>query len=586
MKMKAILCCTVCLLIAMCMTVAAEDAGITVDITDEMNNIITVTAQLPDSLDGSEALLLVVNPGADISQLKTDNSGTTFDILQYFQSKTYHIGEPLTFVVPLLPRDGMGLEDTNYTIILKANGKTIATSDFRYFADTDAKIQTIEQLNALQAGGENNATVVDTAVKMFVPVDLSLYDGLTDKEAMTEKVLTLKTERNLTFSISDTKTIADLLWEAILSQAFSEGSSGLLQDGRLLYTDITGIEQQEAAFAYYTNDLTETGIELLHENLWAGDYTGYPDIADAFAEQAIIQAIYNNKLSGYGHIGTVIEENKERFVQAGLDYDAYQDANQREVLNAVLTNPMDTVEEIAQYINSQSESGSSNNGTSTGGGGRPSRGSSSGGSGGIVSSITTPETPEQAQPEEEAPMFSDLDTVPWAEESIQYLGQQQLIDGIGDGLFAPNEPLTREAFVKMIVNAFGLLDVTATADFADVPEGHWSSKYIASAVNRGIIQGIGDQQFGLGENIRREDMATILYRAMTSCGISLPAQEEAASFSDAGEISEYAAQAVAAMQTAGIITGSDGYFYPGNVATRAEAAKIIYEVLKAGGMLR
>lgn len=58
-------------------------------------------------------------------------------------------------------------------------------------------------------------------------------------------------------------------------------------------------------------------------------------------------------------------------------------------------------------------------------------------------------------------------------------------------------------------------------------------------------------------------------------------EENTASFSDADEISEFAADGVAALSRAGIINGvGDGCFAPKATAKRAEAAKIIYGILQ------
>ena len=80
--------------------------------------------------------------------------------------------------------------------------------------------------------------------------------------------------------------------------------------------------------------------------------------------------------------------------------------------------------------------------------------------------------------------------------------------------------------------------------------------------------------------ITREDAAVILARAAQYAGISL-AQNSAAVFTDADTISDYAVEAVGAMQANGVIMGmEDGSFQPQQYTTRAQACKMLYKLLK------
>ena len=121
-------------------------------------------------------------------------------------------------------------------------------------------------------------------------------------------------------------------------------------------------------------------------------------------------------------------------------------------------------------------------------------------------------------------------------------------------------------------------DDTATVDiFSDVNEGDWYYSFIAAAYNNGIINGYDNGTFGVNDNITRQDMAVIIYRAAERAGISFDAVNEEITFEDGAEIADYARDAVRTLQTAGIINGiSDTEFAPGMNATRAQAAKMIY----------
>lgn len=173
--------------------------------------------------------------------------------------------------------------------------------------------------------------------------------------------------------------------------------------------------------------------------------------------------------------------------------------------------------------------------------------------------------------------FSDVSESFWGKAAVEALAEKGIISG-SDGLFRPNDKITREEFVTIVVKVFGLYDENASCKFDDAKQSEWYYKYVASAYNKEIISGMGNGNFGIGSNIKREDVAAILSRILNEKASSLP------SFTDNGEISEYAKSGVALMQEKGIISGmEDGSFAPKNNCTRAEAAAMIYRLLNLRG---
>ena len=171
--------------------------------------------------------------------------------------------------------------------------------------------------------------------------------------------------------------------------------------------------------------------------------------------------------------------------------------------------------------------------------------------------------------------FDDLDTVTWAYEAISALADAGIVSGKNGTKFAPRDKIKREEFVKMIISAMGEDPAQYSDIFEDVGENVWYAGYVLKAYQLGIINGIESARFGSGTNITRQDMAAIIYNAMTARGISLETQELV--FSDSNSISDYAKNAVAALTKVGIISGvGDNTFIPTGDATRAEAAKMIY----------
>ena len=99
-----------------------------------------------------------------------------------------------------------------------------------------------------------------------------------------------------------------------------------------------------------------------------------------------------------------------------------------------------------------------------------------------------------------------------------------------------------------------------------------------TAAKTGIVTGYSDEIFGANDNITREDATVIIARVLKSLNVCASEEGEYIPFIDEELISEYAKDAVFAMAKSGIVNGVSGnYFAPENNATRAEAAKLIYE---------
>ncbi|MBQ7007073.1 MAG: S-layer homology domain-containing protein, partial [Oscillospiraceae bacterium] len=187
-------------------------------------------------------------------------------------------------------------------------------------------------------------------------------------------------------------------------------------------------------------------------------------------------------------------------------------------------------------------------------------------------------TPAPTQQSDEITSFDDLDSVLWAKEAILDLAEEGIVAGVGNNKFAPNETVTREQFVKMIVLTCGLYDENSeNKKFVDVAKNAWYEKYVASAVNAGIIFGLDADHFGVGENISRAEMATILYRVLCHKGVTIETDGENVIYTDYNEIPQYARESVEALTRAGIMSGvGEGRFAANGEATRAMAARVIW----------
>jgi hypothetical protein len=174
----------------------------------------------------------------------------------------------------------------------------------------------------------------------------------------------------------------------------------------------------------------------------------------------------------------------------------------------------------------------------------------------------------------------------WAQTYFERLITGGVISGRADGSLDPAGDVSRAEFTKMIVLALNLNATGTPKVFSeDVAEGSWYKPFVDAASSNGLIGGVSDSSFAPNNNITREDLCVIMYRALLLKNAALPENVYAA-FTDSTNISEYAVDAVAMLKQINIISGRlDGSFDPKAFATREEAAKIICGIIDYVGSL-
>ncbi len=170
----------------------------------------------------------------------------------------------------------------------------------------------------------------------------------------------------------------------------------------------------------------------------------------------------------------------------------------------------------------------------------------------------------------------------WAIEAVDSLHEKDIINGVGHGKFAPKRNITRADFLIMVMNSFGIkADTHVTNNFSDAGNRYYT-KYLGTAKSIGLVLGVGNNLFLPEKNMSRQDMFVVLYRVLDKLG-KLPEYVELAKkfedFSDIGEISDYAVEAIKYLVEAGLVQGNGSKLKPKAMATRAEAAQVIYNII-------
>lgn len=328
-----------------------------------------------------------------------------------------------------------------------------------------------------------------------------------------------------------------------------------------------------------------TKAELISEKLAGNNAESYDEIRDIFNKNVVLTSVSITKnaelltdyITGYYEFLGITKM---------AQFNGLNSVRKLSVINALIAKqPFAAAEEVKALFDKKTselaaaaQTGNQGGGGSGGGGGGSSSGAGKGNSQNIELSGKVNGSGLNADVIENIRLcrFTDLDGYEWAEAAIRKLYEQCIIDGVSESSFNPAGKVKREEFVKMINTLYE--GEEKETDFADVAKGAWYEKYIRKAVGSGIIKGMSEGLFGIGEGVTRQDMAVIVARAL-----GLSGAEGEAGFADDAEISDYAKASVKALKNAGIVSGTDeGKFNPKAVMSRAEAAMVINNILSLG----
>ena len=216
--------------------------------------------------------------------------------------------------------------------------------------------------------------------------------------------------------------------------------------------------------------------------------------------------------------------------------------------------------------------------------------SGGGGGGGIVVPNTTPTpgvtsgpsgTPEPSSgPREMSPAMQEELSGHWAEKEISSLYQQGIISGVSEDSLGLAQQVTRAEFVTLMVRVLGLEVPEYQGGFSDVSSEDWYAGYIQAASDQGLLSGF-DGKANPGAGITREEMAKILSAAAEKAGVELGTGGDLSGFSDAAEVSDWAAGDVEKVVAGGLMNGMpDSTFAPKADTKREEAFVVVYRLLE------
>lgn len=181
------------------------------------------------------------------------------------------------------------------------------------------------------------------------------------------------------------------------------------------------------------------------------------------------------------------------------------------------------------------------------------------------------ETPVSSLP------FGDVKSGDWFYNDVKYVYEKGMMAGTAADVFAPNATTTRAMIVTILYRLEGSPAVTGTSSFVDVPAGQWYTDAVNWAAANQIVKGTSATTFAPNASITREQMAAILYRYAQYKGYDVTKKADLSGYSDNGQVSAYAKDALAWANAAKLINGvTNTTLAPQGNATRAQVSAILH----------
>ena len=531
------------LILMSCISAGCVNAELNGDVEQNFEKSTLIVSGM--ATENSSISLQILAPG-----FKTDDIWTRkFDAVPYAgQTKSNEAGEYF-FEFPFDKNTG------NYEVMIgdSGTGETISI-DYKYVNVEANRAAIIALGDSSRQGFDEFSDVLNSnKANLGFTSDIETVAGTGWKKILYNYV------KEITLNENDGNFLISAYEKSLLCDALNEGNIENIDD----YLDVfsnNSIKEDYDTIAKNIDVKKDITSRMYNRNI--NDF----EMLDSVFEEAVILATVEYG-SGFGTAKKICNKYKS---EIGLSKDITD-----KIAKGIIGNVYDNYMELKSAISDLQDSEKKMSGG--GSGGNSSKASSS-----IPVPIGSEIKKDNEKIEPVKKTFDDLNSVPWASEAILALADKGIIHGKSEKEFFPNETVKREEFVKMIIEVCEVpLYKSESGYFSDVAENDWFFGYVNAAYEKDICKGIGENLFGTGRMITRQDMAVML-----SALIIEEPEEKAEEFADEDMISEYAKESVHKLSALDIINGKgDDVFDPTGYATRAEAACMIYkafDILKEG----
>ena len=179
--------------------------------------------------------------------------------------------------------------------------------------------------------------------------------------------------------------------------------------------------------------------------------------------------------------------------------------------------------------------------------------------------------------------FTDVSRSDWFYDYVDYVTSKGYFRGTTETTFSPQRNMTRAMFVVVLFRFDGAKGDGSQSAFTDVAPGAWCTAAINWAAANKIVEGKGDGTFAPDAPITRAQMCAIIDRYLNyykkDNKVTLPQTGSVSAMSDQNTVPSYAVDAIKQSQRYGLINGfKDGTFRPNALSTRAHVAAVIYRM--------
>ena len=206
----------------------------------------------------------------------------------------------------------------------------------------------------------------------------------------------------------------------------------------------------------------------------------------------------------------------------------------------------------------------------------------------VTSSVTftaqwkeTDEDGDNGDEEWENP-YADVSANQWFYAAVQYVSENNLMNGVAENAFGPDIHTTRGMLVTILHRMEGEPQA-GEHSFADVAEDEYYADAVAWAAENDIVNGYSDTVFAPEKAMSREEMAVVLYRYAQYKGWDVSAQGDLSRYTDSESVSAWSAEAMTWAVGAKVMNGMDGRLAPQGDALRSQTATVLMRVSTLAG---
>ena len=172
--------------------------------------------------------------------------------------------------------------------------------------------------------------------------------------------------------------------------------------------------------------------------------------------------------------------------------------------------------------------------------------------------------------------FTDALKDQWYYDDVRFVVENGLFNGVSDTLFEPESTMERGMMTTVLHRLAKEPAVSYSPIFSDIPDNQWYTPGTVWCAQMGIVNGIGDGLFAPGQTVARQQIAVMLYNYAVKTGRIASERGDLSAFPDAWAVESWAQDAMSWAVGVGIINGSDGKLLPGDGAQRAQVAAMLH----------